>query len=536
MSLLTSFFNLIKLQKTDPYNIDAFNDNMDTIDTELHRPPLTVNEVEPDPTTRNIPITTVPLADNLTSDEAQINSGTYVIRTSGGEASIADGSAFLSDIRGEMVKTGYVAESITPTAVPADPSSADAISNVSVDRDTFVGQMADSGTVTFTYTSSWNTDPATYGVTYSGTPANGDQIVVVYVKENRGTITTASPTSFVSTGWNLYNHASGYARVVNYSEQYGFMIEGDYTALKFAETLSGTQTTITPVDGYFTVPSDGYVFVTGGNNTNTQIWMTWSDWTEEANGGVFEAYTNDSIDLSGVMVNFPYGLMRIGNTYDEINLNTGKAYSRITRVEYDADVLADLISQGIPYDTDTGYIYYVLSEPTVFDVVLDGSYTVSDHGIEMFLGTTVALYAASLYGNDLKGKLRRDVLTISEQTLTDPQKAQVLQNIGAANSSWFENFLVPENVTLADNISITANNYGYVSYSIPAKTGYTPIGIVGISLENATSSGTGSSSVSFNIARFNPTENKVTFQYRNNGTATAKIKFIVTALYMKNIS
>lgn len=423
MSILTPFFNLIKPAKNDPAAIEQFNANMDTIDTEMHKPPLTVNEVEPD-ANRDIKITTVPLADNLTSDEAQINSGTYLLRTSGGEASIADGSAWLSDIRGEMVKTGYVAESISMT-VNGDNISAE------LDRDTFVAYVDSSGTITLSYTSSWSADPALYGITVTGTPANGDSIVVVYVKENRGTIATASPSTFISTGWNLYNHAVGYARVVNYSEEYGFMIEGTYTALAFAETLNGTQTAIVPVDGYFTIPAEsGYVFVTGGNATDTMIWMTWSDWIDEANGGVFQAYTQSVIDLSGVMVNFPDGLMRVGNFYDEINLNTQAAYSRIEKLSYTEENLEAVIASGVPYDTDTNYIYAVKASAAVYSISLSGEYAVSDHGMEMFTGSTVPVYASSLYGQDLKGKLRRDVVTISQQTLTDIQKQQIMDNIG----------------------------------------------------------------------------------------------------------
>lgn len=434
MSILTPIFNLFKLQKVDPYAISQFNENMDIIDTEMAKPPLTVNGISPDHETRDLEVTTVPLADNLTSEEAQINTGTYIVRTSGGEASIADGAAMLSDIKGGMVKTGYVAESIQMSVTQADPSSEEPIS-ATLDHDTFVEAASTSGTYTFLYSNVWSVDPASYGITVTGTPVAGDQIVVVYVKENRGIITTATPTSFVSTGWNLYNHAAGYARVVDYSSEYGFMIEGTYTALKFSETLSGEQITIIPVDGYFTVPSDGYVFVTGGNDTDTIIWMTWSDWTEEANGGVFEAYTQTSIDLSGVMVNFPDGLMNIGNVYDEINLNIGKAYSRIEKMEYTDANLEAVIASGVPYDTDTGYIYAVRVSPVTYTISLAGEYTVSDHGMEMFLGTSVGLTASSVYGNDLKGKLRRDVLTISQQTLTSAQQAQVLANIGAASSA-----------------------------------------------------------------------------------------------------
>lgn len=423
MSSTTPYFDLIKPAKTDSVKVSDFNSNSGTIDTEMHRPPLTVNNISPD-SSRNINITTVPLADNLTTDEAQINEGTFIIRSSGGEASIANGSAWLSEIMGNSEKTGYVAESIDMTVNGSGITA-------TLNRDTFVEEVTSSSTITLTYTTAWSADPATYGITVSGTPTNGDSIVVVYVKENRGTITMANPTSFVSTGWNLYNHVAGYARVVNYSEQYGFAISGTYTGLKFSETLTGEQTMITPVDGFFTIPSDGYVFVTGGNDTDTAIWMTWSDWSEEANGGVFAAYTQSVIDLSGVMVNFPNGIMRVGNVYDEINLNTQKAYSRITRMAYTDENLATVIALGVPYDTDANYIYYARSEPIQYNFSLDGGYTVSDHGEELFAGTTVAVTAVALYGQDLKGKLRRDVVTISQQTLTEAQKAQVLSNIGA---------------------------------------------------------------------------------------------------------
>lgn len=409
----TTNFDLDKLATTDDYAISQFNDNMDIIDEEMAKPPLTVNETEPDPVTRNINLEVVPLADNLTSDQAQINIGTFVERTSGGEASIADGSAWLSDLKGNQTKTGYIAESIQMSVTQADPTSENPIS-ATLDRDEFVEAVTSSGTIILTYTTEWSADPADYGITVTGTPVNGDTITVVYVKENRGTITTASPTSFLSTGWNLYNHSAGYAQVVKYSDEYGFAISGTYTGLKFAATLSGEQTTITPTDGYFTVPSDGYVFVTGGNNTDTEIWMTWSDWTEEANEGVFAAYSSTTIDLSGVMVNFPAGLCKIGNVYDEINLNIGKAYSRIHRLEYTAENLESVIASGVAYDTDTNYIYAVRVEPVTYTITLDGEYTVSDHGIEVFNGTSVAITASLLYGNSLKNKLERDVLTISQ--------------------------------------------------------------------------------------------------------------------------
>lgn len=434
MSLRTAFFNLFKLQKSDDYSISEFNSNMDTIDVEMHRPPLTVNGIEPDSETRDLNLEIVPLADDLSSDQAQQGVGTFIERTSGGDASIADGSAWLAGIKGNQTKTGYIAESLNVTVTLADPTTESPIS-ASIDRDIFVEEVTASGTITLTYTTDWSADPATYGITVTGTPVAGDQIVVVYVKENRGTITTANPTAFVSTGWNLYNHAAGYAKVVDYSESYGFMIEGTYTALEFSATLTGTHQTITPVDGAFTVPSDGYVFVTGGNNTDTAIYMTWSDWTEGANGGEWAAYTASTIDLSGVMVDFPFGLCKIGNVVDEINLNVGRAYSRINRLAYTDENLASVIASGVAYDTDTNYIYAVRTDPVTYTISLDGEYTVSDHGIEYFTGTAEALTVSVLYGNSLKNKLERDVVTISGQDLTTAQQTQVRTNIGAASAA-----------------------------------------------------------------------------------------------------
>ena len=458
MSILTPIFNLFKLQKSEKYDIAQFNANMDIIDTEMAKPPLTVNEIEPDPETRNIDLRVVPLAENLASDKAQANTGNFIIRTSGGDTPISDGGAFLTDVRGNMVKTGYVAESITPSVSPDDGHL-----EISIDRETFVAEVDSSQTLTFTYTTDWDTDPTTYGITISGTPENGDVLTIVYVKENRGTITTANPTTFISTGWNLYNNAVGYCRVVNYSDEHGFMISGTYTGLSFAATLDAANPTpITPdASGQFFLPvgsTSGFLFVTGGNATDTAVWMQWSDWEEEpyqgtAKAGTFEAYTQTTIDLSAVMTNFPYGLMRIGNAFDEINLNAGYAYSRIDKLTCSAENLEYVIALGVPYDTDTGSIYYVRSEPMPYKITLSGDYTVSDHGTELFLGTSVPLGITTLYGQNLKDKLRMDVLTISAQTLTAAEQAQVQENIG---------------INVANNLTTT--DAGYVLDARQGKT------------------------------------------------------------------
>lgn len=427
MSLLTSFFNLIKAQKTDVVKASDYNANLDTIDAEMHKPPLTVNGVQPDPVTRNAYVEQVPLADNLASDIAQINNGSFAVRTSGGGTPVESGAASLVYIKGNMIKTGYVPEVLNMTVTPAPRDEGDPIT-ATIDRDTFVSYVSTSGTITLTYTTGWSASPANYGITVDGTPIYGDAISVEYVKEDRGTLTPATPTSFNATGWNLYDNETGIARVVAYSTEYGYRIGGTYSLVEFSATLTGSRTTVTPEDGLFNVTEDGYIFVAGGTST-TYIFPTWSDWTGEPEGHI-DAYTLSTINLTEAMLTFPNGLLAVGDVRDEINLNVQKVIQRIERLAYTEENLENVIDSGVAYDTDTNYIYAALETPVSTDIAISGNYTVNDHGIEFFDGTTVPVLTEILYGENLKDKLRTDVVTISEQTLTAEQKAQVRENIG----------------------------------------------------------------------------------------------------------
>lgn len=477
MSTNTTYFDLVKPAKTDSQAVSVINGNMDTIDTEMHKPPLTINGISPDSTTRDLELETVPFADNLSSDIAQYNSGTFIQRTSGGDASIANGTATLVSVKGNYVRTGYVAESIEMNVTGEDITA-------TINRDTFVAYVNVSSVITLTYTTEWSADPTLYGITVTGTPANGDSITVIYTKENRGTILTATPASFNSTGWNLYNHATGRARVIKYSNLYGFRIDGTYTSLAFAETLSGVQTSVTVTDHNFMIPSDGYVFVTGGDAT-TCIYETWSDWTDGYQGE-FEAYTLDTIDLAEVMLSFPYGLMKVNGYVDEIDFTAGMATRRIERVLYNAENLAYVTGNDLPYIADTNYIYYVLPENDWVEtsITLTDEYTVSDHGIEFYTNTTIPVPTEILYDENLKDKLRRDVVTISEQSLTAGQQEQVRENIGAAGQAEMDSLfsglikITSHSYTLSANVDANKTKTISASDLTPAVTeisGYTPI-------------------------------------------------------------
>lgn len=343
-------------------------------------------------------------------------------------------------VDGDVITMVWDGENDAVVSITAGPRTAPPAITATIDRDTFVSYVTQSGTTTLTYTTAWSADPEDYGITVTNDPIAGDQIIVVYVKEVRGTITVGHPTALVATGWNLYNHTAGYARVVRYSDTYGYLVQGTYSTLKFAETPSGTQTTITPdSNGLFQVPSDGYVIVTGGNNTNTAIICTWSDWTGGPSGD-WEAYSESGVSLASIMTaDFPYGLCKIVDgtveVFDEIDFVHKEAISRITRLEYSAENLATVIAAGRPYEYDEDYIYQERASYVVTSISVDEEYQVSEHGLEWFADSAIELYSEILYGTNLKDKLKRDVVTISEQTLTSGQQAQVRTNIGAGSAA-----------------------------------------------------------------------------------------------------
>ena len=417
-----------------------------------------VNEIEPD-ANGNIKIDTVQYAQNLESESAQRNVQTFIQRTSGGSAPIESGDGWLMLLKGNSVHEDYVAESITLTVTPAEREEGETPITATIDRDTFVAYVEDSGTTTLVYSTAWSADPTLYGITVTGTPVAGDVLTVVYVKEERGTIKVAEPSKFVSTGWNLYDSVAGYAKVVKY--EYGYTITGTYTSAKYASTPTGTQIDITITDGKFNIPDDGYIIVTGGNGTDTAIFPYWTDWTDGYDGE-FAVYSKDEIDLSGLFGEskpFPYGLLKIGDVADEIDLNIGVATSRIDRMAYSAENLATAQASGRAYEYDENYIYIVRASAVVTSISVDGSVSCDDHGIEYFTDTEVPVYAELLYGNNLKNKLEMNVLTISQQTLTAAQKNQVWSNLGIDE---LNNDISIQNVTgstsIASLVSQTPSN------------------------------------------------------------------------------
>lgn len=400
---------------------------------------MTVNAV-----TRPVPPAITAVLDVATFEAYVGSAGTYTLTygTSGWSADpYLYGLTISNDpVTGDVISITWDGTNNPVMTISAAGRVAPPEITAEIDRDVFVGYVSGSGTVTLNYTTAWSADPALYGITITNAPYTGDQIVVYYVEEVRGTIVQSAPTALVATGWNLYDHAHGYARVVRYSDIYGYMIQGTYTSLAWAAEIDGTRSAVTPDSGgLFQVPGDGYLFVTGGNGTDTAVICTWSDWTTGPDRA-WEAYAESGIDVSAIMsVNYPYGLCQIVSgtmsLSDEIDLVHKLAISRITRLTYSLENLAAVRAAGRLFEYDEDYIYQERETYIETQITIAEEYTVSEHGLEWFANTPAAAYAAILYGTNLKDKLKRDVVTISPMTLTGAQKAQVRQSIGAADGA-----------------------------------------------------------------------------------------------------
>lgn len=83
--------------------------------------------------------------------------------------------------------------STTASSATATQSVGSGLTNISVDKDTleaFTGWTTDNTLQIFYMISDWSVDPASLGITFSGTPSDGDAITVNY---------TAATTSYAWT-------------------------------------------------------------------------------------------------------------------------------------------------------------------------------------------------------------------------------------------------------------------------------------------------------------------------------------------------
>ena len=393
----------------------------------------------------------VALAANLNSPTDLMQSRQrFVLRTSGGSASIRSGEARLSKVYGAMTKEANVTESITSayntTATEDIPSLVivDATFKTKVDREVEEGETI---TVTFTYDgSAWlrNGSAATlaeYGITVVGTPTADDTIDIVYRKAKIGEIKQVGYFEFGALGLNSFdgNYLDGYtiangvieasagSRVYVCRAAYNAENSNGYTVYNkngalgnvgFAVLLDAGSAVTLVTDSYtdltkVAVPQEGYVLFEVANNDASGVCVhpAWSGYMDR----VYAAYSESWVSLTNYAINAVSASL-----CDVVDLEAGILTHNVTRVAYTAAALAALLAdnptwiEGTDYVYDASWIYHRAATPTTEIVSVSGIYTVNDFSVEKWGGANVAPVCDIIYGANLIDKLRVDVVTHDE--------------------------------------------------------------------------------------------------------------------------
>lgn len=334
-----------------------------------------------------------------------------------------------------------------------------------------------------------------YGITTTGTAISGDEITITYVSGTsnsiisvvytapvQGTIQIAKPTSFVSTGYNQFNKdstdfyladasiengeiVSSTGNYVCFCKAYAgspwgyiahsvgeYIIDGGWCATlpQIGSVLDQTQEEQDLNDAEFysiTFKNTGYFVVAVSNINDLCIHIRWDGEEDEVDEeyeepSIIELPMVGTIGSDETLIPLPlseYGMPAIGNAADRLNLETLTYIQKIGVYENTVQNMNTVISMGVSYDFDANYIYYVLQSPISYKIPpiinnkeVSSKYIVNDLGTEEFTDTTVSVNAENIYGENLRNKLKANVLTISEQNpaLNTSQIEQVMKNLG----------------------------------------------------------------------------------------------------------
>lgn len=350
----------------------------------------------------------VELTNEIYTTSTQSSVAAFAYRTTAGDISINTGPATIAYINGNTVQTGHTDEVLDATGFFADSGT-----TVSLTKATWRSYVQNNGTYTFIYDgTNWELNDATvtlanYGLTVTGTVTDGDSIVVEYTALVIGTLATATPTSFVATGFNQYDATAGYAHVVGGNQ---YRIAGTYTSLGFTTTVGGTTTPVTVTDNKFTPAEDGYIYVTGASG-DILIALVWSGTMD---GEPYSAYSTTTVTIptadssSTALPTASYGMPSVGSVRDTLSFTDKTYVQRIGHYAYSAANLATVEALGVPYVYDLSHIFYVLPEAVTYTLAsnISGEYTANDYGTEEFIGTNTPVIANIIYGNSLVDKLR----------------------------------------------------------------------------------------------------------------------------------
>lgn len=204
---------------------------------------------------------------------------------------------------------------------------------------------------------------------------------------NNGTILGSKGTAIISVGYNLFDNSSSQA-LLNLGT---YVIEGSYTSVDF-QPLNGLESSVPTIDsdGKFDITEDGTLTVIGGDTTTCIHRYTdgisrdnLEYWNDECILNI-ESITGKSNGSSTSETLFQYGLLAIGDVYDEIFADyDGIARSAIRRIGVRAFSSGDDADSSVV--TDGTRTAYVLSEEETFvlDTQIDLKYDADGLGIEI---------------------------------------------------------------------------------------------------------------------------------------------------------
>lgn len=419
--------------------------------------------------TGDVVVTHVALADNLVSPDSQEIYDGYKFRTTGGAVSIDSGEAELKTIYGNTVAVGRVDESLVIVCNTVDLTVGIMLA------DWKASPLGDtSGTYQFTHDGAdWKyggtaVDLADYGITVAGTPASGDIITVYWTTETRGTLVTAKPTGFQSIGLNQFDKANN--KLANYSiDTSGNVVANSGTSLCWIHAVGGLADGYTVYDSgngvlriglcdtvpddttsgieivtsnvgtsYVTPDHDCYICVVISDPDTLCVHPKWSGYED----ATYEAYSESNISIPTADKNgtalptASYGMPSVGSVRDELSFDMKTYTKRIGQMAYSEANLATVQALGVDYDYDATNIFYVLASPVVYELAgsVSGSYTAADFGTEEFIGSTVKVYAMNVYGQNLRDKLRTDVLTKTPMSLSTAEQITVREYLGVQDA------------------------------------------------------------------------------------------------------
>lgn len=313
-----------------------------------------------------------------------------------------------------------------------------------------------------------------------GTP-NNTSIIINYTAPELGTLINAKPVQFIATGYNQFNLNDSSQIIENATiNSSGVIISNTGTYVCFckasstpylgyvAYTPTGTIITAgqcstiptlnTQVDIELksdvdleeenlqsrTIETDGYFVVAVNTITDLCIHTRWDN-EEDTTTGAYVApstitlplYATDGTTPLNIITN---GMSSVGSVADKFIFGSdtdpsGSYIKKIGIVENNSSNMADIIAYNTEYIYDDNTIYYVLKpeDQVVYQISCSGVYTVNDFGTEEFIyaddADEVPLQVEAIYGENLRNKLKGDVVTISTP-LELSQSITVLKNLG----------------------------------------------------------------------------------------------------------